>query len=124
MGKNVLATEGIVTKYWPEEKYGKGIIEGSNTYNGKTTYYKIPFTVFGDKIKAIQEGEAFEMVGSFTMSSYQDKEGNWKESPSFIANKITGISKNDVQLPPRKNAVKKEDSPTEDAVTSDDEIPF
>lgn len=131
MSKNMLVIDGKVTKYWKNDapRPSKGVIQGSTEYNGKITNHEMPFSVWPNKADQIQEGKAYELIGSISQNSYKDKDGNWQRAIEFFANGITEIDASTVKRAESdKDSTSTKPTPEETADAVDeidlDSIPF
>lgn len=133
MSKNMLVIDGKVTKFWKNEapRPSNGVIQGSTEFNDKIYNHEMPFSVWPDKADQIEEGKAYELIGSINRRNYKDKDGNWQSSIDFFPNKITEIDPSTVKRATFESAEEKimkkemeapEPEPEDD--TFGDDIPF
>lgn len=132
MSKNMLVIDGKVTKFWKNEapRPSNGVIQGSTEFNDKIYNHEMPFSVWPDKADQIEEGKAYELIGSINRRNYKDKDGNWQSSIDFFPNKITEIDASTVKRATYSpdQTVKEEEKIVEAPAPEDDifgdDIPF
>lgn len=131
MSKNMLVIDGKVVKFWKNEapRPSNGVIQGSTEFNDKVYNHEMPFSVWPDKADQIEEGKAYEFIGSVNRRNYKDKNDQWQSSIDFFVNKITEIDPTTVKRAIYNSTSSTEEkeeieAPAPEEDTFGDDIPF
>lgn len=95
MAKNMFLLEGKVTKLWPSEKVTNGVMESVDTWNDKSIYSKMEFTIFTPTLERsapVEEGGQYKFIGSVNKKDWKGEDGKWNEGKAqFTVNSIEPI---------------------------------